>query len=79
MAQQIFDFDKWPDEIHDASWFHIYIYRYPDREEAKELRRLVPISANSASIDSRFGIGLGCLYNAAAIAKPNATELKSSP
>ncbi len=75
---QIFDFAKWPDEIHDASWFHIYVYRYPDREEAKALRRLVPTTADSASIDSRFGIGLGCVYNAAAVGR-DLTDLKPSP
>ncbi|MHA1553698.1 MAG: alginate lyase family protein, partial [Alphaproteobacteria bacterium] len=65
---QDFNFSRWPNAGAAGSWLHIYPYRYPNREEATQLRRLVPISANSAVQDAHFGIGLGCLYNSASVA-----------
>ncbi len=65
-GRQDFDFARWHSSIYRGSWLYIYPYRYPDRVESKELLRLVPPDANSATSDWHFGIGLGCVYNAAA-------------
>ena len=56
----------WENGDFAGSWFHIYPYRYPEQTAAKRLRELVPIDAQSATRDTDFGFGIGCLYNAAA-------------
>lgn len=66
-GKQDFDFYGWQNFSGGGSWLHVYPYRYSDREEAKRLRALVSTSSKSATGDAFFGIGLGCLYNAAAI------------
>ncbi len=54
-----------------GSWLHVYPYRYPGRDASVELRRLVGQRAQSAIRDTDFGVGVGCLYNAAAAASAN--------
>ncbi len=74
---QDWDFTGWPDAEFAGSWLHVYPYRYPQREEAQRLRALVAPSARSATTDTDFGFGLGCLYNAAR--GPVATKPPASP
>ncbi|MEX1180562.1 MAG: alginate lyase family protein [Cucumibacter sp.] len=62
---QEWNFEGWPDENFAGSWLHIYPYRYPQRDEARRLRELVPVAARSATSDTDFGFGLGCIYNSA--------------
>jgi hypothetical protein len=73
-GKQDWDWRWWPNEDFDGSWFHIYPYRYPEATAAIELRRLVPITAESATHDTDFGVGIGCIYNAATAIGGTAAE-----
>lgn len=59
----------WQNNTWGGSWWHIYPYRYPAHPNSSRLRSLVPTSARSAYTDQEIGLGVGCLYNAAAEAR----------
>lgn len=65
-GSQDFELSGWMNFNGGGSWVHIYPYRYPDREEAVQLRDRASATSRSATSDVFFGLGLGCLYNAAA-------------
>lgn len=56
----------WPSTNFGGSWFHVYPYRYPDHPNAARLRAKVSWRQGSATRDTDFGVGVGCIYNLAA-------------
>lgn len=64
-GQQEFD-RAWWNRGFAGSWWHIYIYRYPERPEAKWLRAAAGPTSGSARADEQVGVALGCIYRAAA-------------
>ena len=51
---------------HDAAWFHILQYRYPDHRTSKFIKEEMYPRAASLKSDQILGISLGCIYNALA-------------
>lgn len=64
-GRQEFD-SNWPGRGFAGSWWHIYMFRYPDRPEAKWLRAAAGPTSGSARADEQVGVALGCIYRAAA-------------
>jgi hypothetical protein len=52
-----------------TGWLFMYPYYYPNHENTKRLRLRVPMHSTSANRDIDYGFGLGCLYNATAVAR----------
>lgn len=50
-------------------WLYAYPFYYPNHPNSARLRKIVPINSKSATTDVDFGFGVGCLYNAADIAR----------
>ena len=51
---------------HDAAWFHIIQYRYPNHRTSKFIKENMYPRATSLKADQKLGISLGCIYNALA-------------
>lgn len=64
-GQQEFE-SAWWNRAFAGSWWHIYIYRYADRPEARWLRAAAGPTSGSARADEQLGVALGCIYRGAA-------------
>jgi hypothetical protein len=55
-----------------GSWFHIFMYRYPNSELTKKLKTDY-LSHNTVTSrkDGMIGLGLGCIYNSARLVNSN--------
>ena len=51
---------------HDAAWFHIIQYRYPDHRTSEFIKENMYPRARSLKADQTLGISLGCIYNSLA-------------
>lgn len=68
-GKQDWSFGTWPENDMAGSWLHVYPYRYAGLPQAEALRARVSTHARSATSDIDFGLGIGCVYNAAASAR----------
>jgi hypothetical protein len=59
----------WANGDQGGSWVFIYQYRYPERDSSKLFAKIVKPTVKSATNDNDIGMGVGCLYNAAALGR----------
>jgi hypothetical protein len=51
---------------HDSAWYHIIQYRYPNHRTSNFIKENMYPRATSLKADQKYGISLGCIYNALA-------------
>jgi len=65
---QDFDMNRFAYNDSGQSWLYVYLYRYPQTENARRLRSLLSRRVVRHIMDFKLGANIGCLYR---VAEPN--------
>jgi len=63
-GRQEFRTDWWNYDF-AGTWLHVYPFRYPESPNAARFDNELVKAGESATVDTDFGVGVGCLYDAA--------------